>query len=209
MKRLDITAEKLRKNGFEVVVMPDVKEAGQYIRCKITELQPRSVSFGDSMTLYATGVVDWLRIQTDYLFIDTFEEGVRFKELIERRRQALVCDTFLTGINAISLLDGSLHWLDMIGNRVAPIAFGPRNVILVAGRNKITDNPQEAYLRIKEKAAPSNVARHDGMKTPCVVTGKCSDCASPQRICNERLVLHKCYPKGRIVVVLIDEELGL
>ena len=55
MERLDRMAEKLRKNGFEVVVMPDAKEAGQYIRCKVAKLQPQSVSFGDSMTLYATG----------------------------------------------------------------------------------------------------------------------------------------------------------
>lgn len=209
MERLDRMAEKLRKNGFEAVVMPDAKEAGQYIRCKVAKLQPQSVSFGDSMTLYATGVIDWLRTQENFRFIDTFEKGVRFKDLIERRRQALVCDIFLTGINAVSMQDGSLHWLDMIGNRIAPIAFGPRNVVLVAGKNKITDTSQEAYLRIKEKAAPENVARHEGMKTSCAVTGKCSDCSSPQRICNERLILHKCYPKGRITVVLIDEELGL
>ena len=200
---------KLLRNGFEVFPVADTQTAGELIRRQIEALQPETISFGDSMTLYATGIVDWLRQQRPYPLIDTFEKGVRFRELIERRRQALLSHTFLTGVNAISASDGSLHWLDMIGNRIAPIAFGPRHVILVAGVNKIVETPEEAYRRIREVAAPQNVARHEGMKTPCSVTGRCSDCSSPDRICNERLILHKCHPKGRISLVLIDQSLGL
>ena len=209
MELLNTTKLKLSRNGFEVLIADNAIHAGNLIRQRIMELVPNTISFGDSMTLFATGVIDWLRKQDNFLFIDTFEKGVRFKELIERRRQALICDTFLTGINAISLSDGSLHWLDMIGNRIAPVSFGPRHIILVAGKNKIVENPKSAYCRIREKAAPQNVARHEGMKTPCAITGECSDCSSPDRICNERLILHKCHPKGRITVVLINEELGL
>lgn len=201
--------KKLINNGFEVLVAPNVQEAGIIVRSKIEEINPDSVSFGDSITLYATGTIDWLRSKNRYCFIDTFEKNVRFKELIERRRQALVCHTFMTGVNAISASDGALHWLDMIGNRIAPIAFGPRKIIIVAGRNKVVETPEDAYSRIREIAAPRNVARHEGMKTPCSITGKCSDCSSPDRICNERLILHKCHPKGRITLILIDEVLGL
>ena len=201
--------KKLINNGFEVLVAPNVQEAGIIVRSKIEEINPDSVSFGDSITLYATGTIDWVRSQNRYCFIDTFEKNVRFKELIERRRQALVCHTFMTGVNAISASDGALHWLDMIGNRIAPIAFGPRKIIIVAGRNKVVETPEDAYSRIREIAAPRNVARHEGMKTPCSITGKCSDCSSPDRICNERLILHKCHPKGRITLILIDEVLGL
>lgn len=186
-----------------------MQEAGIIVRSKIEEINPDSVSFGDSISLYATGTIDWMRSQNRYCFIDTFEKNVRFKELIERRRQALVCHTFMTGVNAISASDGALHWLDMIGNRIAPIAFGPRKIIIVAGRNKVVETPEDAYSRIREIAAPRNVARHEGMKTPCSITGKCSDCSSPDRICNERLILHKCHPKGRITLILIDEVLGL
>ena len=210
MKELyEKAVNRLIRNGFEVFSVADATEAGAVIRRQIEEIRPESLSFGDSMTLYATGVVEWMRQQTEIPLIDTFEKGVRFRELIDRRRQALLCHTFLTGVNAISASDGSLHWLDMIGNRIAPIAFGPRRVILVAGVNKIVETPEEAYRRIREEAAPRNVARHEGMKTPCAVTGRCSDCSSPDRICNERLILHKCHPKGRISLVLIDESLGL
>lgn len=200
--------QALQHNGFEVEYLSNTRKAGEYLRTLIEQSHPHSVSFGDSMTLYATGIIAWLRSQTDIPFIDTFEPGVRFKDLIERRREALTCELFLTGVNAVGE-DGTLYWLDMIGNRIAPIAFGPRKVVLVAGRNKIVRDTAEAYTRIREIAAPQNVARHEGFKTPCAMTGRCHDCNSPQRICNERLILHKCHPAGRITVVLINDELGL
>ena len=200
--------QALQHNGFEVEYLSNTRKAGEYLRTLIEQSHPHSVSFGDSMTLYATGIIAWLRSQTDIPFIDTFEPGVRFKDLIERRREALTCELFLTGVNAVGEY-GALHWLDMIGNRIAPIAFGPRKVVLVAGRNKIVRDTAEAYTRIREIAAPQNVARHEGFKTPCAMTGRCHDCNSPQRICNERLILHKCHPTGRITVVLINDELGL
>ena len=200
--------QALQHNGFEVEYLSNTRKAGEYLRTLIEQSHPHSVSFGDSMTLYATGIIAWLRSQTDIPFIDTFEPGVRFKDLIERRREALTCELFLTGVNAVGE-DGTLHWLDMIGNRIAPIAFGPRKVVLVAGRNKIVRDTAEAYTRIREIAAPQNVDRHEGFKTPCAMTGRCHDCNSPQRICNERLILHKCHPTGRITVVLINDELGL
>ena len=200
--------QALQHNGFEVEYLSNTRKAGEYLRTLIEQSHPHSVSFGDSMTLYATGIIAWLRSQTDIPFIDTFEPGVRFKDLIERRREALTCELFLTGVNAVGE-DGTLHWLDMIGNRIAAIAFGPRKVVLVAGRNKIVRDTAEAYTRIREIAAPQNVARHEGFKTPCAMTGRCHDCNSPQRICNERLILHKCHPTGRITGVLINDELGL
>lgn len=201
-------AKALERNGFKVELCKDSVEAGEYIRQTICGQRPRSVSFGDSMTLYATGIIDWLRNRNDGLLIDTFEPGQPFRELIERRRQALTCELFMTGANAVTE-DGTLHWLDMIGNRIAPIAFGPKKVILTIGRNKIVKDSEAAYTRIREIAAPQNVSRHEGFKTPCAITGKCHDCASPHRICNERLIIHKCHPKERITVLLIDQDLGL
>ena len=209
MEDLSKVVERLRRNGFEVLLAENAARAGGIISAKLALPQPEAVSFGDSMSLYATGVIDWLRNQTEYRLIDTFEKGVRFRELIERRRQAILCDTFLTGVNAISTSDGSLHWLDMIGNRIVPVAFGPKHVILVAGVNKLVETQEDAYARIRNIAAPQNVARHEGMKTPCAVTGRCHDCSSPDRICNERLILHKCHPKERITLILVEENLGL
>ena len=127
---------------------------------------------------------------------------------LEIRRQGLLADLFITGINAVTE-DGALLWLDMIGNRIAPIAFGPRKVLLVVGRNKITPTREAAEERIRTIAAPQNIARHPGFRTPCAVTGVCADCYSEDRICNTHLRMERCFPRKRITVVLIDEDLGL
>ena len=106
---------------------------------------------------------------------------------------------FMTGVNAVTL-GGSLYWVDMVGNRTAPVIFGPRRVVLLAGRNKIVDTQADAERRVQQIAGPKNVARHTGFRTPCAVTGLCADCNSPQRICNSRVWLERCYPAGRILV---------
>ncbi|MFR9130063.1 MAG: LUD domain-containing protein [Alistipes putredinis] len=90
--------------------------------------------------------------------------------------------------------------LDMIGNRIAPIAFGPRKVLLVVGRNKITPTREAAEERIRTIAAPQNIARHPGFRTPCAVTGVCADCYSEDRICNTHLRMERCFPRKRITV---------
>ena len=89
--------QALQHNGFEVEYLSNTRKAGEYLRTLIEQSHPHSVSFGDSMTLYATGIIAWLRSQTDIPFIDTFEPGVRFKDLIERRREALTWDVTLAG----------------------------------------------------------------------------------------------------------------
>ena len=95
------------------------------------------------------------------------------------------------------------------GNRIAPVAFGPRKVIIVAGRNKIVADRDEAEERIRRIAAPQNVARHPGFRTPCAKTGVCADCNSQDRICNTRMEMLRCWPDKRVLVILIDEDSGL
>lgn len=97
----------------------------------------------------------------------------------------------------------------MIGNRVSGITFGPRNVVLFIGINKITLNLEEAMHRIRTIAAPQNAIRHEGLRTPCHQTGICTDCNSPDRICNVWTITEKSYPAGRIKIILINQELGL
>lgn len=165
------------------------------------------VSWGDSLTMEATGVLDDLRANPLVTMIKTFDPCADRREILERRRQALLADLFLTGANAITTC-GKLVNLDMIGNRTAAISFGPKKVVIFAGRNKIVADLDSAVDRIKNHAAPLNTKRHH-MTTPCATTGRCHDCGSPQRICNTWTILDKCFPPGRIKVVLINEELGL
>lgn len=208
-EKMEKCAVALRKHGFEVCIVADEKEAGRILLEEVKKAAPKAVSFGDSMTVAASGVIEELKQNKEIVLYDGFDHSMPREERIEIRRQGLAADFFFTGINAVSVT-GSLFWRDMVGNRIAPVAFGPKRVVLLAGRNKIVDNAEEAMQRIKE-IAPLNVARrsHVGFKTPCAKTGVCSDCNSPDRICNATLIVDRCYPKGRILVILIDRELGL
>lgn len=159
------------------------------------------------MTLHSTKILENLAKIKTINIINTFEEDVLWKELIERRKQALSSDLFLSGTNAITLC-GKLINIDMVGNRTSAISFGPKKVVIFCGKNKIVKNLTLGIKRIKNYAAPLNAKRHS-FDTPCVKTGKCHDCNSPKRICNTLSVIEKCFPKGRIKIILIKEDLGL
>lgn len=201
-------AEALRRHHFETAIANDTHEAFERIKAAVEAESPKLVSFGDSMTMRETGIIEWLRANGDWKLLDGFDASMPRPERLEIRRQALMSDLFITGVNALTE-QGTLHWLDMVGNRIAPVAFGPRKVILVAGRNKIVASRDEAEERIRRIAAPQNIARHPGFRTPCAKTGVCMDCNSPDRICNTRMEMLRCHPAGRILVVLIDQDLGL
>lgn len=208
-KRLERCRMALEANNFDVFLASDSADAGRII-CEeiVPTLKPGTASWGDSMTLQATGAVERIRENQDIDFIETFEAGVPRAEIIERRRQALLVDLFLTGSNALTE-QGQLVNLDMIGNRVGGILFGPKNVIVTVGRNKLATDLDEAMQRIRNVAAPLNAIKHTRFKTPCQKTGRCHDCNSPDRICNTWSIIEKSFPKGRIKAILINQDLGL
>jgi len=205
--RLNDLKSELETNNFEVFVAENREAARQIVLEEIVpKLDVKTVSWGGSMTALAAGVYEALKKKEGLTAIDTQDRTVTAQEGLNRRRQALTVDLFLTGTNAVTET-GMLVNLDMFGNRVASLTFGPKNVIVLVGRNKIVDDLEEAMFRIKNYAAPVNAARLD-KKTPCVKTGFCDDCKSPDRICNTWTITEKSYPKGRIKVVLINEDLG-
>ena len=199
----------VEENNFEVYTVGSKEKVKNLILDEIFPKLPfESVSWGDSMSILSTEIIQEVENLPNVRLLKTFEEGVPREELIERRRQALLVDVFLTGSNAITE-SGQLVNLDMVGNRVAGITFGPKNVIIVVGRNKIVKGIEEAMERVKNYAAPLNAIRHPAWKTPCVKTSYCMDCKSPQRICNTWTITEKSYPKGRIQIVIVNEDLGL
>ncbi|BCR06155.1 hypothetical protein DESUT3_32240 [Desulfuromonas versatilis] len=205
---LESCRDALTANGFEAFLAPSPQQAAElFFQEILPKLRPQTVSWGDSLTLETTGVLQRLEGRAGIELIKSFEQGVPWREIIERRRRALLSDLFLTGSNAVTGC-GQLVNLDMIGNRTAAIAFGPKKVVIFAGRNKLVPDLEGAMARIRHHAAPANAGRHR-FATPCATTGHCHDCTSPQRICNNWSVMAKSYPQGRIKVVLIDAELGL
>ena len=125
-------------------------------------------------------------------------------------RQALLCDTYLMGTNAITN-DGELVNVDCIGNRVGALMFGPKSVIVIAGMNKVTDNIDVAIKRARNYAAPVNmqrIAEKNTRQTPCCKTGECHNCISKDSICSNIVITRLCNPQNRIKVILVGENLG-
>ena len=138
--------------------------------------------------------------------IDPYHPELSPEEGLELRRQGMTADVMIASTNAITL-DGKLVNLDGMGNRVAAMAFGPKKVILVVGMNKVAPDLESAVARVKHYAAPVNNIRF-GLKNPCVETGLCADCKSPQRICNMWSTIEGHMIKDRIHVKLVGENLG-
>jgi L-lactate utilization protein LutB len=206
--RLTDVKTNLEKNNFEVYVADNAAAAQQIV---LEEILPstgaKRLSWGGSMTFVASGLYELLKARPDLDILDTFDKTITPEQMVERRRQALLVDLFITGSNAITE-QGALVNLDMIGNRVAAITFGPKHVVVLAGRNKIAADLDEAMYRVKNQTAPTNAMRLD-KRTPCVKTSYCEDCKSSERICNHWTITEKSFPKGRIKVILINEVLGI
>jgi L-lactate utilization protein LutC len=199
--------EVLDANNFETFIGENTDEVRSIVLEKIIpETSPKSVSWGGSLTFVATGLYDILRNRNDLKVFDSFEKNMSPEKSLERRRQSLLVDLFISGSNAVTET-GQLVNLDMVGNRISAITFGPKNVIVIVGRNKIVPDLDEAMFRIKNYAAPVNAMRLD-KKTPCAKTSFCGDCKSPDRICNTWTITEKSFPKGRVKVILINQDLG-
>jgi len=206
--RFEDVKKALEANHFEAFLAQDASGAKDLaLRDILPALGAGSVSWGGSATFLATGLYEALKNDGQWKVLDTYEKGLSPEESLERRRQSLLVDLFITGTNALTE-DGQLVNLDMIGNRVGAINFGPKNVLILVGRNKIVTDLDDAMFRIRNYAAPVNAMRLD-KKAPCVKTGYCEECSSPDRICNSWVITEKSFPKGRIKVILINEDLGL
>jgi L-lactate utilization protein LutB len=206
--RMAAVQKALEANNFEVHLATDAAAAhGLVIDQILPKSGARTVAFGGSMTAVAAGLFHTIKGRTDLEMIDTLDKTISADEQMERRRRSLLVDFFITGTNAVTE-DGQLVNLDMLGNRVAALTFGPRHVVVLLGRNKIVPSLEEAMFRVKNIAAPANAMRLD-KKTPCVKTSYCEECKSPERVCNTWTITEKSFPKGRVRVVLINQDLGL
>ena len=176
----------LKSNRFEPVqYVETAKEAGSVVMGMIPP--DAKVGMGGSTSLLQTGVVEELR-----------------------NRGAMTTgkpDIYLTSSNAITL-DGKLVNTDMTGNRVSSMIFGPRQVIIVAGMNKVVKDLHAAFHRIKNVISP-HIAKSVGLRTPCVVEGKCCDCKSPMRICSVTTIIEAKPRVTQISIILVGEDIGL
>ncbi|MCL2180294.1 MAG: lactate utilization protein [Treponema sp.] len=194
----------LNARSFEAFYFDECEDAAE----KIISLIPKDhvVSWGGSKTLIDMGIQT--RLEKDgYNLLDR-DKASSPQERQEIMRRALLCDTFLSGTNAVSE-DGQLVNIDGIGNRAAAMIYGPRQVIIAAGMNKVAKTIFDALSRARTIAAPLNMQRFPNLKAPCSETGTCMDCLSGDTICSFFVTTRFCKPAGRIKVVLIGKDLGL
>lgn len=195
------TRDALLRRNFDAYAVESADEARALILSWIGKTE--SVTWGGSATIAEIGLISALK-DGGYLVYDRDE--VSPKERADFAKEHFFSDWFLMSANAITE-EGELLNLDGNGNRVASLIFGPKNVVVVAGINKITPDIETAYARVRQVAAPRNAQRFD-INTPCKKTGKCADCLSPDTICASLVRTRFSRQKGRIKVILIDEEYG-
>ncbi|MFQ6076048.1 MAG: lactate utilization protein [Candidatus Bathyarchaeia archaeon] len=202
-KRIERTLKSLKENGFDTIYASTRTDAAK----EILGLIPTDalVGVGGSITVRELGLVDALSRRGNRL-AQHWQRGLSPEESMAIRRQQLTSDVFLTSSNVITE-SGQLVNVDATGNRVAAMVFGPKKVIVVAGVNKIVKDPDGAIERINSVVAPMN-ARRLNRKTPCAVTGVCTDCESPDRICSVTTIISKKPLRTDVTVVLVGEELG-
>jgi len=205
--RMEHLQTVLEKNNFEVHLAARSEDAARIVTESILPaVKPASMSWGGSRTFVECGLYKQLRGMAEIDVIDTYDTSLSDSDKMEQRRRALLVDLFFTSTNAVTE-SGHLVNLDMIGNRIAGLTFGPRFVVVLAGRNKIVPDLEAAWDRIKNYAAPVNTMRLE-KKTPCQATSFCQDCSSPDRICNTWTITEKAYPQKRVKIILINEDLG-
>lgn len=202
-KRGEILVKNLKNRHFDAYYCATKEEA----LAKALELIPEnaSIGWGGSLTCNQIGLMDALH-QGNYNLLDRDQcKSIEERERIQR--EAFFADVFLSSANGLSL-DGQLVNIDGTGNRVAPVIYGPQNVLIIAGMNKVEDTLDAAVTRARTIAAPMNNQRF-GNDNPCSATGTCGNCKNETCICNHIVVTRNGRPAGRIKFILVGEDLGM
>lgn len=193
---------KLEARKMEGYYCPDKESA----KTKVLELigpNKKVVTYGGSMSLDEVGLKEAVEEAGHDLL--RREKYVTPDEKRECFAKQTLADVFMMSTNAITL-DGELVNIDGSGNRVACLSFGPNEVIVVAGMNKVVSNVEEGIARSRNFAAPPNTVRL-GCDTPCAKIGQCGNCLN-DTICCQIVVTRASRVPGRIKVILVGEELG-
>ena len=212
-KYIETTMENLERNNIKPFYVEKREEVVPLIKTLVKKGE--SISCGGSVTLHECEVDTKILKSGDYDFID--RSGLQGEELREAYGKAFMCDTFFTSSNAVTER-GELYNVDGNSNRVACIVYGPRQVIMVVGKNKIVPNINAAVERVKKSAAPPNTVRLS-CDTPCAKLGECvslsnenaficDGCHGKSRICCNYVISAQQRHKDRIKVIIVNENLG-
>jgi L-lactate utilization protein LutC len=204
---LSRTQEALERNQFKALVASSKADATN----KVLELIPSNakVRVGGSMTIRELGIIEALTRRGNRV-VHHWQPSMPVSDWLPFMMEAHNSDVFLCSSNAVTE-DGKLVNIDSTGNRVASMMFGPKKVIVVAGKNKIVKDVNAGLKRLKKVAGPLNAKRHNLVELPCVSTGLCTDCDSPKRICRAITIVERAPNRVKapnITVILVAEDLG-
>lgn len=192
--------EILKSCGYDAFFVKTKEEAFELSKTYIKS--GMSVGLGGSVSVQEIGLLDYLLNKKDITLFNQYEDGISMDENIKRRRQGLVSDIFVTSTNALTK-DGKLVNADGSGNRVAAFSYGPTNILLIVGVNKIVEDLEAGFKRVMEVAAIKNI---DRMNKKAISFGK-EPKHNIDNIAN-KFSWVKADDKDRIIIILVDEELG-
>ena len=192
--------EILKSCGYDAHFVKTKEEAFELSKTYIKS--GMSVGLGGSVSVQEIGLLDYLLNKKDITLFNQYEDGISMEENIKRRRQGLVSDIFVTSTNALTK-DGKLVNADGSGNRVAAFSYGPTNVLLIVGINKIVEDLEAGFKRVMEVAAIKNI---DRMNKKAISFGK-EPKHNIDNIAN-KFSWVKADDKDRIIIIFVDEELG-
>lgn len=211
-KYIEKTMRNLERNNMKPFFVETKKEVLPLVKSLMNKGE--SVSNGGSMSMEACGIFDLLE-SGDYDFID--RRGLQGEDVRQAYIRAYGADNYICSSNAVTE-NGELYNVDGNSNRVSCIVYGPRQVIMIVGKNKIVPTIDDAIHRVKDTAAPQNSVRLN-CQTPCAKTGQCisldmddeyicAGCQSSGRICCSYVVSAHQRHKDRIKVIIVNEDLG-
>lgn len=199
--KLEIT-RNFKSRNIDIAFFETLEEA----KDRIIELIPIncSVGIGNSKTLKEANISNELKARGNIVFDKTYAKDKEESKQIKRK--SLLVDWYITGTNAISK-KGHVVNIDHSGNRVAAMVYGPDNVIIVIGKNKICDTLDDAVQRARKISAPLN-ARRAGYNPPCLSLNECVDCKTDERVCYNLVIIEGQFEKDRMKIFIVNEELG-
>ena len=193
--------DNLKKRGFKPYFVKNGDEVVEILKQNIP--QGETIGFGDSISVEELLLPQKLKAK-GYKCNNPLQSTQSWDKLCADNK---LTKYYVSSTNAITN-DGILVNTDGTGNRISSMCFGPKKLFFVLGTNKICNDLEKAIQRIENVAAPLNAKRLN-IQTPCVKSGKCMHCNSPETICKAMLLLYHPTSSMEVHVIIVDKKLGL
>ncbi|HEX2618545.1 MAG TPA: lactate utilization protein [Phototrophicaceae bacterium] len=191
------TAAALKARGINVIIVDSAAEAHE----KINELIPAGASImtGGSKTLQEIGLEARLMAK-DHPWVNLKDEILAETDpakQMQLRASSILAPYFLGSVHAISKT-GEVVIASGSGSQIPSYAYSSRNVIWVAGAQKIVPTLEDALRRVREYALPKEDERQKSLGRPGSMITKIL------------IVEHEPAMMGRnLTLILVNDAVGV